>query len=59
MQPIHHSASRPMQLGIPVYDIEAFGRRTVPHGGFATVQNDIATRALPGRYPNMAVKHET
>jgi hypothetical protein len=48
-----------MQLGIPVYDIEAFGRRTVPHGGFATVQNDIATRALPGRYPNMAVKHET
>jgi hypothetical protein len=44
MQPIHHSASRTMQLGIPAYGIEAFGRRTVPHGGFAAVQDDIATR---------------
>ena len=29
-------------MGVPTHDIEDSGRRSVPHGGFAAVRDDIA-----------------
>jgi hypothetical protein len=33
-------------FGFPIHNIEAFPRRTVPHGGFAAIQDDIAGRRI-------------